>query len=256
MSALQTILANAIDLRAKLPVSDNPPGYRKSRVPRSGAVTTQTLHYNGPPISDRSVRGTTRQLISIDAPNHISRIGADSLQYHICVGAGGEYYYTRNFELQAWHCGIYEGNEHSIAIHVPLGGDQDPTNEQWASTIRLFDAVNQEYQLGGRAATMAHLEWKPTACPGLPLMRRLNTWRTAVVPLPISPATATYKVVGMQGANVRVHPTSKSKAVNACMFDSQVEVVNIVAGEKVSGVNQWAQLYERGYIWLPLLRRI
>jgi len=45
--------------------------------------------------------------------------------------------------------------KHSISIHLPIGGDQQPTAAQFASLSALLDALGEDY---GFFATMRALE--------------------------------------------------------------------------------------------------
>lgn len=165
------------DIRSKLAVRpSNPPGCRRVR---NGYLTGATLHYNGPPMSVAgNPAAEERFIITTDVREHQNRIGADSLQYHFCILSDGKILYTRDWMYQAWHCGNKEGNEHHLAIHLPIGGAQEPTIVQWESTVRLFEAILKDFKLGSRSAIKGHKEWSSTLCPGEPLMARLKAWRT------------------------------------------------------------------------------
>lgn len=180
MSALARLRIN--DLRPRLSVKPNPPGFVKkgiiSRRKRRGPIDSATVHYNGPAVS--AFGNVTRELahvINIDVPNHQSRIGADSLMYHFVVFSDGSLWQTRDLDLIAWHCAHPYGNEHSIAIHLPIGGNQQPTAAQLASLSALLDALGRDYNFP-RSAVRGHQEWSATACPGVPLMGWLRSWRT------------------------------------------------------------------------------
>ena len=54
----------------------------------------------------------------------------------------------------AWHCAHPYG-KHSISIHLPIGGDQQPTAAQLASLSALLDALGEDYSF---FATLRALE--------------------------------------------------------------------------------------------------
>ena len=115
---MQTLLT-IYDLRPQLSVVNSPNCRRK----RSGTVTSVTLHYNGPAVGVfGNPKLELRHVIEIDVPNHQQRIHADSLMYHFVVLSDGSIWQTRDLELQAWHCRNFDGNEYSLAVHLPLGG--------------------------------------------------------------------------------------------------------------------------------------
>jgi hypothetical protein len=103
--------------------------------------------------------------------------GADGLQYHYVVDAGGTVYQARDLDAVLWHCAHGEGNAHSIAIHLPLGGNQDATPAQWAACKALCDDLIARYRMEGRNVVQGHFEWSKSACPGPHLKRRLRQYR-------------------------------------------------------------------------------
>lgn len=141
-----------------------------------------TLHYNGPLVAERSPRGELRQLTA-DARYQMrpgglgSPKGGDGLQYHYAVGADGTIYQCRDEAATLWHCAHATGNQWSLSIHLPLGGEQDATDEQWASTLALFTWLCARCMIPtGRVR--GHQEWSGSQCPGPHLMPRLRTWRS------------------------------------------------------------------------------
>src|SRR5580765_3085836 len=130
------------DLRPRLRVVRNPPGYQISRRQRTKPVVSVTWHYNGPAVANVQNTEKVRQfVVTADCENHISRLGADSLQYHFVVYTNGDIDQTRDLNLIAWHCRNVTGNESSIAIHCPIGGIQDVTDSQLASLTKLTDIL-------------------------------------------------------------------------------------------------------------------
>lgn len=206
MSALARL--TMVDLRARLPRASWNIGKRQT------APLSLTLHYNGPPVADRSRAGELAQLVA-DARWQMrpgwggSWRGGDGLQYHFAVLSDGTIGQTRDLAAELWHCANETGNESSLAIHLPLGGAQDATAAQWAAFCALADALIVDFDLGGRSrrAVLGHREWprldgKPqSACPGPVLMRRLDVWRVG------NPGELRYRVrAGIDFAAVREAP--------------------------------------------------
>lgn len=181
MSALAQLRIN--DLRPRLNVKDNPAGYPKSRRNRVGPIDSATVHYNGPAVGVfGNAVAELNHIVNIDVPNHQSRIGADSLMYHFCVLSDGSIWQTRDINFIAWHCAHPYGNEHSIAIHLPIGDAQKPTAAQLVSLSALLDALGEDYGFA-RAAVRGHQEWHASQCPGVPLMTWLRDWRKQARPI-------------------------------------------------------------------------
>jgi hypothetical protein len=208
--------------------------------PRGEPVRSLTLHYNGPAVSAfGNPAAELRHIVKVDAPDHQQRLSADSLQYHYCVLSDGAILLTRDPRLPAWHCGVIEGNQSSLAIHLPLGGLQDATDAQWAAATRLFEALIAEHKLAGRHVVRGHREWKSTLCPGPNLTRRLEAWRAA------RPADGgLYRIrANVAAANVREGPGTgfpvalRGKAV---MWPGDVlDADAVTSGEAVGGDPRW-----------------
>jgi len=242
-----------IDIRDKLSVRESTP--KGCRAPRKGAVTSGTLHYNGPPVKAfGNPLGELHQVIAIDTSNHQSRIGADSLQYHIVITSDGSRYLTRDLDYHAWHCRNADGNEHSLAIHLPLGGAQDATPVQWESTCAVFEAILIGYRLGSRSCIKGHREWAATECPGDPLFARLTAWRRGE-----ERQGGFYRVMDdIPAALIRTGPgrsfpvalDGKAKLYSGDTVDADA----ITQGEAVGGDARWAHLRTGlGFVSLTLL---
>jgi hypothetical protein len=242
------------DLRPYLNVIDRP----KCRRVRQGAVTSVTLHYNGPALGtfgdpDRELK----HLVEIDVPDHQTRINADSLMYHLVVLSDGSVWQTRDLELQAWHCANAEGNEHSIAVHLPLGGTQDATPAQWEATTTLFEALIGEYFLSGRQAVKGHQEWSATLCPGALLMNRLRAWRAEESYEPYTGGVLRIRS-DVSCANVREGPGRAFPVAlggQAVMWPGDVLYADaIVSGEAIGGEVRWGHRIDNlGYVHFSLL---
>lgn len=247
------------DLRPRLNVK---PG-SNARRRRTGAVTGATLHYNGPPVPGAGTpERELRQLIDVDVPWQQRSLGADSLMYHFAVLSDGTICQTRDLDLIAWHCRTSDGNNHHLAVHLPIGGTQRPTTRQWDSTVALFEEIIDEYGLGGRSAVKAHQEWVSTECPGPVLMQRLRAWRTG------SGTRATAQTGGLfrikrdvSAARVRTGPTRQSPVAldgNARMYPGDLlDADRIENGEAIGGEKRWAHRRDGlGWVHLSLLSRM
>lgn len=242
-----------IDLRNELPREN------WTMPKRVGNPTSITLHYNGPPVSNRTKDGELNQL-KMDAGYHIKTMGADGLQYHYAVGSDGSVYYCRDVSLTLWHCANKTGNDHSIAVHIPVGGSQDATEAQWNAAVDLFDSLIHEYGMSGKDVVIAHREWKrsdgkpQSQCPGALLYNRLLAWRTA---------DSVYEVIhGIDFAAVREGPGTKYQIAGKFYPGQQVRVDVIKTGQVVSNDRRWAHLSKNnpfrdlGFIHMSLLRKV
>jgi hypothetical protein len=157
------------------------------RIGYEPSKTSVTWHYNGPAIAGSEV-WTPAHAVSfinrVDVPNHISRIGADGLQYHYFVLGSGEILQTRDLDAILWHCANGYGNRKSVAVHLPVGKNRDGsfqklTEAQAGALYRLTDELINEFDMSGREVVYGHGEWKgaATECPGLEIKSYLNRYR-------------------------------------------------------------------------------
>jgi hypothetical protein len=252
MAALDTL--NVQDLRSKLKVKPS-----ASRRARKGRITSLTLHYNGPRVAGfGNVDREINQIVNIDVPNHHSRIGADSLMYHVCVLSDGSIHQTRDYELQAWHCRHQVGNDQSLAIHLPLGGNQDATQEQWDATLRLFNALIADHGLPGRTAVKGHLEWAASECPGPLLMHRLRIYRAGEQAVSPPVEGGMYRIRSdISAALIRGEPNRTSTIKGKMWPGDRLEADAVVRGEKIGSEDRWLRRSDGwGYIHMSLARRV
>ena len=242
------------DLRPRLKVN---PG-AKSRRKRVGNVTGATLHYNGPAVAGAGTPAREiRQLVDIDVPWQQKSLGADSLMYHFAVLSDGSIQQTRDLDLIAWHCRRRDGNEHSLAVHLPLGATQRPSARQWNATVALLEGIIAEYGLAGRSAVKGHLEWASTECPGPALMPRLREWRDGAQRG--ADSALLYRIRrDVSAARVRTSPTREAAIAldgRARMFPGDVLDADAVEiGESIGGERRWARRRDGlGYVHLSLL---
>ena len=245
------------DLRPRLKVDPE----ARSRRKRTGSVTGATLHYNGPPVAGFGTpEREVRQLVDVDVPWQQRSLGADSLMYHFAILSDGTIHQTRDLDLIAWHCRNTEGNNHSLAVHLPLGGVQRPSAKQWDATVALLEAIMGEYGLEGRGVVKGHLEWASTECPGPVLMQRLREWRAG--PARAEPGAGTGALFRVRrdvsAARVRTRPTREAPVAldgRARMFPGDVLDADAVeVGEAIGGEKRWARRRDGlGYVHLSLL---
>lgn len=247
------------DLRPKLAVNAN----AKSRRKRKGRVTGATLHYNGPPVAGFGTpTRELRQLVEVDVPWQQKSLGADSLMYHFAVLSDGRIYQTRDLELIAWHCRNGEGNNHHLAVHLPLGGLQRPTAAQWDATLELFEAIIDEYALDGRGVVRGHLEWASTECPGPVLMQRLRQWRSGTASDGTTDTGALFRIRrDISAAKVRVAPTRDASVAldgRARMYPGDLlDADRVEMGETIGDERRWAHRRDGlGYVHMSLLTRV
>ncbi len=223
------------DLRGVLPRANWSIGWRPSR------PTSVTLHYNGPPVANRTPDGEVAQLIA-DALYQMRRgwagvpSGADGLQYHFAVLTDGQICQCRDLASILWHCGNGTGNVFSMAVHLPLGGMQDATAPQWAATQRLFDALLGEYSINSRSRVYGHQEWSATSCPGPNLMNRLFLYRAGKIPQ----GESQYFQVVYDELNVRQGPGLGYPIADVMPPGAIFRASAIVQGQTIGGDNRWA----------------
>ena len=229
---------------------------RASRTKRDGAITSITLHYNGPAVAGAGKPARElRHIIELDVRDHQQRIGADSLMYHFVVLSDGAIYQTRDYDLIAWHCRDRIGNNHSLAVHLPIGGAQRPTRRQWDATAALFEALIEDYELDGRSAVKAHREWTDTECPGPVLIQRLQAWRGDAG----RSSGGFFRVRrGVSAARVRTGPGRSFPVAldgKARMWPGDLlDADGVVNGEPIAGDRRWVHRRDGlGYVHGSLL---
>jgi hypothetical protein len=210
---------------------------------RKEAPRYLTLHFNGPAIANRTPKGELNQLIA-DAKYHMrpgalgAASGGDGLQYHYAVLSDGTIYQCRDDAAVLWHCAHKVGNAQSLAIHVPVGGQQDATDAQWASTTLLFDWLRTRYAIPIERV-IGHCEWgtKP-ACPGPKLMPRLIRWRQSALATPIAACgTVTVATAVYEAPTTEAHVALGGKATLG--VGAAIDVDAITVGKLTLGDVRW-----------------
>lgn len=235
---------DAIDIRGLLPRYDWQVGVRQ-------ATTSLTWHYNGPPVpSDRQYgNGLIKQLAG-DAAWQMRPLwggtvnGAPHLMYHLVVASDGRVYQTADMSEILWHCAHQDGNSHGLALHFPIGVDQQPTQAQMISAIRVSDALRARYQIPLNRV-LGHLEWKhATACPGPILMQHLIEYRNhlepKVVPTPTPAGLRRFQLATT--ANVRQGPNTQFKVAGTLKSGTIVYVDVVTQGDPAGANPTWVHM--------------
>lgn len=269
MSALAAL--NVRDLRPLLAVQE-----ADSRRERRLPINSATLHWNGPALP--FFPNPAKELafvVRVDVLEHQRRIGADSLQYHFVVLSDGAIWQSRELSFIAWHCGNATGNEQSIAIHLPLGKGQRPTEAQWRSVVALLDALRADYKFD-RSAVYGHNEWprikgaaqpsstyrllpKQSECPGPIVHSLVVEYRLA----PTQPAVETW--VALWRAPIRQAPRVRFEdgqevPIAGWLEPGQEFEVDVVKADgdaqEIRGDKRWLHLASGlGFVWLPNARK-
>ena len=243
-----------IDLRRQLPRANWTIGQR------AGDPTGATLHYNGPPVVGAGTLMAELRQLAADARYHIAGpLQADGIQYHWAVLCTGEWAQLRDESAVLWHAGNRYANTRHLAIHLPLGGAQQPTPAQWAGTLALFADLQQRYGWAGRDAIKGHRDWPRSdgrpqkSCPGPILARMLRDWRGQL-------AAAQAYAVAASWARVREGPGQQYRVALAGRAllpqGARVDVDAIVPGQPPEGSHdpRWAHLASGlGFVHLSLL---
>lgn len=236
---------NIRDIRAQLPRADWIIGLRDG-------TTSITVHYNGPPLPPERQRGDglIAQLQG-DARYHMTPgwggtvNGSPHIAYHYCVASDGVIYQLCSDREILWHCGHQDGNSHGLAIHFPLGGDQDATAIQWSRGLQLIDALCLFYNVP-RARVFGHLEWKhATACPGQ-LQPHVEAYRGAAQPPAptIVPGLRQFQISPNLAASARVRQgPGVSFPIAGHMKPGTILFVDVVKnGDTVDGNPHWVHM--------------
>lgn len=153
-------------------------------------IDSQTLHYNGPETAIAPTIDAEIKHLQAIAKHHVDRIWGyfqgqpvygHGIMYDYAIGATGTIYWLRDLTDVLWHCANGAGNKTSLAIHIPIGNRQRPTDKQWASATALFDALAETHRFDAQTKTFGHYEWSNSECPGAVLIPMLETWRTQPV---------------------------------------------------------------------------
>lgn len=143
----------------------------------SWGVSRKTLgvvgHYNGPPVSAWAWNNPVAWIKAINdmhaQPGRFSPGWTfDGIAYHVFV-FGRTIYLLRDEDAKLPHCGNTTWNAGALAIHIPVGTGQTPSDE----TYRSFFAKVSEWLTAmgkGRSSLVPHSAVGSSECPG-PIIR-------------------------------------------------------------------------------------
>ncbi|NJL57760.1 N-acetylmuramoyl-L-alanine amidase [bacterium] len=168
-------------------------------------------------------------------------IYGNGIMYHYVVLPDGRIVRTREMERNMhdvrWHCGNVEGNECGIAVHIPIGGTQEPSIPQTRSMYALMSHLAVSYNIPADRAT-GHKQWSQNTCPGEPLMHRLEAWKAA--PPPVFFVTSIAKnITARGGAYLRNAPSRVGMLKEVIPANTIMSCVGAVIGEEVGGEARW-----------------
>lgn len=238
MSAIDAL--KITDWRSKIPRKDWSIGIRS----QTNAIT---VHYNGPEVatSNQSGSGLLNQMIA-DAqwqmrPGGLGTAnGGDGIQYHYVVASDGLIYQLRDATAMLWHCGDSDGNAHSFALHLPLGGSQSPTGVQWSAILNLIQALMTDWNIKS-SRVLGHLEWPQakTICPGPIILPKIQAFRNGQE----HQGGVTHIAKDVASANVREGPATTYPIAlggKAIMFPNDTLIYDaIIKGQTIGGDNRW-----------------
>ena len=205
-----------------------------------------TIHYHGPPVPEAARTSATPAYLaniaryhmqpgSLGAPN-----GGDGIQYHLAINDNGAIYRCRPDSAQLWHCGTLTGNSQSLAIHMAIGGDQQPTARALQSLTDLLYELRRRYNIPADRV-VGHMEWSPTSCPGVHLMRWIVAYRDREgqppVLRPLPPPLGQYVV--RYPAVVRQEPGRGDNSVMTLQRWHPVVIDHWTSGEEHYGSPWW-----------------
>lgn len=130
-------------------------------------------HYNGPPVSAWAWQNPVAWIKAINdmhaRPGRFSPGWTfDGIAYHVFV-FGRTIYLLRDEDAKLPHCGDTTWNAGALAIHIPVGTGQTPSDE----TYRSFFAKVSEWLAAmgkGRSSLVPHSAVGDSLCPG-PIIR-------------------------------------------------------------------------------------
>ncbi len=158
-------ISGLIDIRDKLATASGANRGPLRTIPMSqkrGVV----IHYRG--VVTTPVPGYST--FQSDATYHVNKdwgggSRGDGIQYHIGIGWDGNAYWMRDLDRVLWHCGAWPQNENTLAIQLPMGGNQQATPEMLATLRRVVDEW-LAYTKAPRSEVRGHQELSGTSCPG------------------------------------------------------------------------------------------
>lgn len=150
-----------------------PPKWRETFAGSQGVF----LHYNGGTPLPASVTAGDSEAVAAHLRStqsfHMNVNGWPDIAYSFAVDALGRIYELRGWGVEGAH--TFGWNSRSHAIYLPLGGDQEPTDEQVAACRTVIAEHNRRY---GQGFIKGHQQApNATSCPGGPTMALLAAGR-------------------------------------------------------------------------------
>jgi hypothetical protein len=225
------------------------------------AKTSVTWHFAGPEVPKAvliSDQAAIDFIYNVYVENHIFRIGADGVQYHLAILPSGTVLQLRDLDRVLWSCGHSKGNRESVHIHFPIGVNEKTWVYQQPSAAQLVAGRSLTAHLGAvfgfpRSETYGHKEWKEKPCPGVPLFNALVAFRTGQAPSP--PPVSVYKVTGPGGARIFQGPGTNYKQAGllqrGVLFESDGDKQETGPGRAPDGENNiWRHMKSgQGFVW-------
>lgn len=100
------------------------------------------------------------------------------IMYHIGIDGQGTVYLLRDLNRVLWHCGAWPQNENTLAIQLPLGGNQRATEAQLTALTRVVDAW-LTFTKAPDSEVWGHQELSATDCPGTLMTDFVKPYRNA-----------------------------------------------------------------------------
>jgi len=131
------------------------------------------IHYNGPAVSNAVLAGDYDSVAAFlrgTQNYHMNSNGWPDIAYSFCVDSVGRIWELRGWNVAGAHTMNWNWKSH--AIFLPLGGNQEPTEEQPASCRTAIAEHNRRY---GNGFVKGHQQApNQTSCPGPAVMARIN----------------------------------------------------------------------------------
>lgn len=122
-----------------------------------------------------------------DVPAYLRRLQSWSRQargwvdipYHYIVAPDGQVYAARPVTIAGDTNTNYDPRGHLLVMLLGNFEEQEPTPEQWRSTVQLIAQLLREHRIDA-ASIGAHRHFASTACPGANFYKRFDELREAV----------------------------------------------------------------------------
>lgn len=199
-------------------------------------------HYNGPPVAPSAWDNPIAWIKFINdlhaQPGRFSPGWTfDGIAYHEFI-SGDTVYWLRNYGAKLPHCGNLTYNTGALGIHIPVGGNQTPSDLTYRTFFRRISDHNAVMRLG-RNALRGHREVGASACPGDIIQGAIGRYRAGqnpggVFPEPPEPPkpeppTKTYRMKWPAGESrdYTHEPTVNAAAETLQSYGVDAEVLEV-----------------------------